>query len=889
MIPRPYPQPIDPITVGLSPLGTDDSNILQLEQAVNNLVTQFNLLVEKEKILQQELNYVRSLISTGYVTAAELSAALAAYAGTRNLVTAGSLNVLELLYTQASSIFTIGSTGGDIDIVTPSGHSVNVSNNFTAAGAITVGAGGLFASSGNGGLQGATVNGTLVFEDGLYVSGFPTGGTAGEFVGVTSGGGLGYATLDGTIDQITITAGSGTFTFSLSSTLVAPGTIKPASAGGYLAHDGSVGASATTGGATFVDGLYISGAISGGGGGGDVEDVDTTTGLLFVREAQGTGNPGVWYNLDLWPGSAEITSLGTIGTGVWEGTAIGNVYGGTGLNSSSAADGELLIGTGSGLTLATLTGTGNEITVTNSSGGITLSLPSTLHLGTITTGTWQGGVIGSSYIANLPESQITDLVSDLTDRLVIANNLSEISAEGPTAMATARTNIGLGNVQNIDITAYAGNTNTTHLGTISFGTWQGSVIAVAYGGTGTGSSPANGQLLIGNGSGYTLANITGSNGIGIANGSGTIGLSLGTITGAVWNGTTVQIAYGGTGATTAAGACTALGALQLSNDLSELSSSASTARSNLGLGSAATHASTDFVSAAGTLSTSNGGTGLTSIGTAGQVLAVNSGATGLTWVTNTAFADVTNSGSYARTMGAWQQIEGTANQIAVTASGGSLLFAIASPCTMPGNLNFGSSGYSISSTGNASLNAMQAVNVIATGLLRAPFIIPMANSTTTFQMRTAGNVSYVNFDSTNLRVGIGNNFTNPAYTLDVAGTFNVSGNAQFQSLISTPLILPTVDANGIKIRGIANGVAIMQFDCVNNRVGVGSPAPTPAYTLDVAGDVNVSGWVSAPIIYPYADGTSGLQILKASNGAPVCRFDTANQIVYPNRLVLPTG
>lgn len=46
--------------------------------------------------------------------------------------------------------------------------------------------------------------------------------------------------------------------------------------------------------------------------------------------------------------------------------------------------------------------------------------------------------------------------------------------------------------------------------------------AVARGGTGTGSTPTNGQLLVGNGTGYTLATLTAGAGISIINGSGSI-------------------------------------------------------------------------------------------------------------------------------------------------------------------------------------------------------------------------------------------------------------------------------------------------------------------------------------------------------------------------------
>ena len=63
----------------------------------------------------------------------------------------------------------------------------------------------------------------------------------------------------------------------------------------------------------------------------------------------------------------------------------------------------------------------------------------------------------------------------------------------------------------------------TSVGTISGGTWQGTTIGVAYGGTGQ-NSFTNGQLLIGNTTGNTLSKstLTAGSGISIDNGNGTI-------------------------------------------------------------------------------------------------------------------------------------------------------------------------------------------------------------------------------------------------------------------------------------------------------------------------------------------------------------------------------
>jgi len=62
----------------------------------------------------------------------------------------------------------------------------------------------------------------------------------------------------------------------------------------------------------------------------------------------------------------------------------------------------------------------------------------------------------------------------------------------------------------------------TSLGTIGTGVWQGTTIGRAYGGTGLTAAPSNGELLIGNGSGYSLATLTAGSNVTITEGSGTI-------------------------------------------------------------------------------------------------------------------------------------------------------------------------------------------------------------------------------------------------------------------------------------------------------------------------------------------------------------------------------
>jgi len=76
--------------------------------------------------------------------------------------------------------------------------------------------------------------------------------------------------------------------------------------------------------------------------------------------------------LSTWAGSTNITTLGTIATGTWEGTTVAVDQGGTG--QTSYTDGQLLIGnsTGNTLTKATLT-EGANITITEAAGSITIA------------------------------------------------------------------------------------------------------------------------------------------------------------------------------------------------------------------------------------------------------------------------------------------------------------------------------------------------------------------------------------------------------------------------------------------------------------------------------------------------------------------------------------
>ena len=77
-----------------------------------------------------------------------------------------------------------------------------------------------------------------------------------------------------------------------------------------------------------------------------------------------------------------------------------------------------------------------------------------------------------------------------------------------------------------DATAYTGDSSLVTTGTISSGVWEGTTVAVAQGGTGQ-TTYTDGQLLIGNTTGNTLAKatLTGGSNVTVTNGSGSISIA----------------------------------------------------------------------------------------------------------------------------------------------------------------------------------------------------------------------------------------------------------------------------------------------------------------------------------------------------------------------------
>lgn len=112
-------------------------------------------------------------------------------------------------------------------------------------------------------------------------------------------------------------------------------------------------------------------------------------------------------------------------------------------------------------------------------------------------------------------------------------------------------------------------TGITGVGTLAAGVWNGTAIGIGYGGTGLTATPTNGQLLIGNGSGYTLNTLTAGTNVSISNTAGGITISAtpaagGTVTSVSASGGTTGLTFSGSPITTS-GTLTLGGTLVVSN------------------------------------------------------------------------------------------------------------------------------------------------------------------------------------------------------------------------------------------------------------------------------------------------------------------------------------
>ena len=275
---------------------------------------------------------------------------------------------------------------------------------------------------------------------------------------------------------------------------------------------------------------------------------------------------GKSVNLD---GSGNVSALGTVASGTWQGSTIGVAYGGTGVTASSGANSVVLRDSNQNITvnrinqgLQTTTAAGGTTALTAASqfnqalvgtGGQTFKLPDATTLSDTTTFQFNNNATGTLTIQDYASGTV--------------GTIAPGGAAGIALLSTA-TVAGTWDVHAYIPENVTWGTNALALGStvISGGTWQGGTIQPGYGGTGlTTFVGANNALYSTGASTLTAGTLpSAAGGTGLTTFTGANNALYSTSSSALTAGT-LPIAAGGTGQTTANTAFNALAPSQTSN------------------------------------------------------------------------------------------------------------------------------------------------------------------------------------------------------------------------------------------------------------------------------------------------------------------------------------
>ena len=252
-----------------------------------------------------------------------------------------------------------------------------------------------------------------------------------------------------------------------------------------------------------------------------------------LKDPNALGEGDAFFVTSGLTGAGETYVCNTSGTITFGTTAI------TFVQVSSAQ----IYSAGTGLTL-----TGTQFSITNTG---------------VTANSYGGAATVPTFTVNA-QGQLT-LATDVP--IAISSAAVSGLAASATTDTTNASNISSGTLNTARLTgSYTG---ITGVGTLTAGTWNATTIGIGYGGTGVTGTPTNGQLLIGNGSGYTLNTLSAGTNVSISNTAGGITISAtpaagGTVTSVAADGGTTGLTFSGS-PITVSGTLTLGGTLVVAN------------------------------------------------------------------------------------------------------------------------------------------------------------------------------------------------------------------------------------------------------------------------------------------------------------------------------------
>ena len=260
--------------------------------------------------------------------------------------------------------------------------------------------------------------------------------------------------------------------------------------------------------------------------------------------------------------SGNVSPLGTIASGTWQGTTVGVAYGGTGVTTSSGANSVVLRDANSNITgnnfLAGYTaivsaGGTTVLTVASTyyqrlSGTLTqtFQLPDATTLPNGTAFVFDNDSTGVLTVTDNASATVDTIPAGALDYIFLEDNSTSAGSWGMYSFIPATYDFGtsiasFGNAAITNATwngnaissGYGGTGLTTFtaanyaLYSTSASALTAGTLPVAAGGTGLTSTPSNGTLDIGNGTGFTRTTLTGTaSQVTVTNGAGAITLSL---------------------------------------------------------------------------------------------------------------------------------------------------------------------------------------------------------------------------------------------------------------------------------------------------------------------------------------------------------------------------